>query len=745
MTKRGTPRPSPRGDTVLDDDGRNNRADRPAPRLAFLPWTLLAACLAITVLAWQDQKRDDEHVLTVRFEREVERIRGAVLGRFRAYESILRSSRGFVIGSERVTADEWRRFYEILDIDSYFPEIHDLTLTVYVTAAELAAFEAAERSEVPGFEVFPKGRRDHYLVVRLAEPRELMATNVGFDMGIDPVRREAAERARDTGRLAMSADVPTVAIEGQKSAILLFLPIYRSEGTPATVAERRAALVGWVNVGFHSAPLIDRILAEVMPAVQVDVFDAAEATPEHLIYDPDGAVDRAGNEVPASLERLTRLHIGGRTWTLHITVPAESDLIDRGLGHYGILISGLILSFFLWYVAHLLVSGRQRAIGLAGEMTAALHESEGKYRRIFEHADDGIFQTTLDGRFISANPAMARMLGYDSPKDLMASVTDIGRQLYVDPEGRERLKADLLEHGYVRGGEDRWRRKDGRVFWYAENTRLVRNADGEILYLEGMVRDISERKRAEEALNRAKEEAELANRAKTDFLANMSHELRTPLNSVIGFSDMLKSECFGPLGDPRYREYAEDINESGCHLLAVISDILDVSKIEAGVMEVSEENVLVGAAVESCVRMVNERAEKGRVALSVKVSDDLPVLRADSRQVKQILLNLLSNAIKFTPAGGGIAISAGVGDSREVVLRVSDSGIGIAAGKIPRVLEPFGQAGDILTRNHEGTGLGLSLAKSLIELHGGTLTLESELERGTTVTVRFPPERSIAD
>jgi PAS domain S-box-containing protein len=699
--------------------------------------------MALTVLVWLHEKRDQEHALTAQFEREVERIRGAILDRFRAYESILRSTSRIVIGSERVTAAEWRRFYENLDINSPFPGTHGLALSEYVPSAELAAFEALERSETGDFKVFPKSRRDDHFVVRLAEPRERVAKAIGFDIGSDPIRREAAERARDTGLLAMSGDVSAVTVEREKHAILLCMPIYRSGITPATVIGRRADLAGWVNVGYHSGPLIEQILERVMPSVHVDVFDGPVATPEHIIYDPDGSIDPAGNSAPALLQRVTHLDIGGRTWTLRVALPAGSDLIDQGLGHQSILFAGLILGIALWYAAHLLVSGRQAAIVLAERMTQALRKSEAKYRRISELTAEGIFQTTIDGRFISANPALSRMLGYDSPEELVTSVTDIGRQLYVDPQDRERQKKDLAKHGRERGREGRWYRKDGRVMWYSENIRLVRDDNGNALYFEGTVEDITERKQAEEDLYRAKEQAEFANRAKTEFLANMSHELRTPLNSIIGFSDMIRRQFLGPIDNARYRDYADDINDSGHHLLALIGDILDVSKIEAGAMEVSEENMSVGAVVESCIRMVRDRAEQGRVTLSVEVPDDLPVLRADSRQVKQIIINLLSNAIKFTPADGRVAISADVEDSRGVVLRVSDTGVGIPAEKMTRVLEPFGQAGDILTRDHEGTGLGLSLAKSLTELHGGTLILESELEHGTTVTVRFPPGRSI--
>jgi len=251
-----------------------------------------------------------------------------------------------------------------------------------------------------------------------------------------------------------------------------------------------------------------------------------------------------------------------------------------------------------------------------------------------------------------------------------------------------------------------------------------------------------ERKRVEAQLIEAKNSAESANRAKSEFLANMSHELRTPLNAIIGFSEILRQEGLGPLGHASYRDYVRDVHESGVHLLKIINDILDLSKIEVGRLTLDEVPIDVRDTVESCLRIVRERAANAGLDLIVDFSPDLPTLNADERMVKQVLLNLLSNAIKFTPKGS-VRVTAGVASDDGVYISVADTGIGIAAEDIEKALMPFVQIDSTLQRKYDGTGLGLPLARSMTTHHGGSFEIESKVGEGTCITVRFPPERSL--
>jgi PAS domain S-box-containing protein len=370
-----------------------------------------------------------------------------------------------------------------------------------------------------------------------------------------------------------------------------------------------------------------------------------------------------------------------------------------------------------------------------------LQEREAWLQAFIEHSPSAILIKDLDSRYLVANRRWQDWFNPEGDEFVGKTAFDF----YPDDHALRVAgsEAEALASGGTIEVETETTFADG-----TRHTMLLQNfpifdPQGNVIGLGGINTDISRRKRVEAALEEAKEEAEIANRTKSEFLANMSHELRTPLNAIIGFSDVIGRQQFGPVGDSKYVEYARDINDAGQHLLKITNDILDLSKIEAGHAKLLEEYVDVSQLISSCVVLVRDRVQVGQLQLVVEAEDNLPGLLADARMMKQILINLLSNAIKFTPPSGTVKLRVAADREEGLAFEIADTGIGIDSADISTVLEPFEQVQSNLSRRFDGTGLGLPLAKSLVEMHGGRITLESELGAGTTVMVRFPPDRLV--
>lgn len=369
----------------------------------------------------------------------------------------------------------------------------------------------------------------------------------------------------------------------------------------------------------------------------------------------------------------------------------------------------------------------------------ARHKAEANYRTIFENALEGIYQTTPDGHYLSANPAQARIFGYPTPQELMADVNDVGRQHYANPRRRDEILDLIHKNGYIQDYEVEVYDRFGRVIWVSENARAIYDENHNLLRYEGSVQDISERKRVDEELRRAKEAAEAANRSKSTFLANMSHELRTPLNAIIGYGEMLQEEA----ADEGLAHFARDltkIHTAGRHLLSLINDILDLSKIEAGKMELYLEDFNLYTVLKEVVSTAQPLAEKNHNLLQLAVAPEIGTMRADLTKVRQILFNLLSNASKFTE-NGSVTLQAAREQSARgdwIVFRVSDTGIGLTYEQLSRLFQAFTQADPSTTRKYGGTGLGLAITRRFCEMMDGTIDAESPAGQGATFVVRLP-------
>ena len=383
------------------------------------------------------------------------------------------------------------------------------------------------------------------------------------------------------------------------------------------------------------------------------------------------------------------------------------------------------------------ISARKRAEARAAEARNRLLEA-------IECISEGFVLYDRDDRMILSNSKFREMLGQDDEfaipgwrfEDTLRAIVAQGLIKVEDGETDAWVSSRVDRHRNPRGPFEV--ALDGGLHVMVSERRTH---EGGIV---GIYTDITDLKLREHSLEMATREAEAASRSKSEFLANMSHELRTPLNAIIGFSEIISDESLGPTGVPQYKDYASDIVDSGKHLLGIVNDILDVSKIEAGEYSLNEEEIDLCETVRACCRLVHLRAETAGHELIVEIPDEPYVVFADERSTKQVLINLLGNAIKFTPEGGRITVELTSLPTGEVAVAVADTGIGIAEEDIPKALAFFGQVDSKLARVYEGTGLGLPLARNLIEMQGGRLDLESALGQGTRVTIAFPAERVVS-
>lgn len=359
---------------------------------------------------------------------------------------------------------------------------------------------------------------------------------------------------------------------------------------------------------------------------------------------------------------------------------------------------------------------------------------------IFDASNVGIIVTDHNRRVVRINDGFIRTFGWSREQVVGEDFTFL-----ISPdEQRPAMEnhARYLKNSTRSSGEMKLVKKDGSIANTLYTTATLELSQRRKFQVTTIM-DITHRKQMEMSLRVAKDQADAANHAKSAFLANMSHELRTPLNAIIGFSEIMMNGTFGNLNIPKYQEYTEDIHSSARHLLEIINEVLDMSKIEAGRVELDENDVKVDEVIESVVRMMASRAFSGNIDIQTKIEPYLPMLSADSRLVRQVLINLVSNSVKFCKAGGLITIEASLRPDGDMELIVRDTGIGIPKHKIQQALEPFGQIHDTAHAAGEvsGTGLGLPLAKAMVEMHGGYLMLDSEPGKGTEVRICFPSRR----
>jgi signal transduction histidine kinase len=444
----------------------------------------------------------------------------------------------------------------------------------------------------------------------------------------------------------------------------------------------------------------------------------------------------SGDKGRLRLPRLGRLDASGIAVIIGVVAMAAAALILPTEIEWVLLVTGGAAGLF-W-----LIQRHRRAEEGLRRSQAIFAEKSSLLQTTLDHMGEGLTVFDRNGRLLVWNERFITL--HDFPRDFVKVGAPFEQFIDWSAERGDFGDADIAEVMAERRLQ--FQKSEPTIYemklWDGREIRMRHRGmpDGSTLTV---YFDITEARRAENELLAAKEQAEIANRSKSEFLSNMSHELRTPLNAIIGFSEIMHNQLLGAIGNPRYLEYSRDIHVSGMHLLDLINDILDMSKIEANKFELFEEDLDLTEIASSCLTMVRERARRGQVALSIDLADAPYRLHGDQRAVKQILLNLLSNAVKFTPEGGQVELVARVEADNSTILMVRDTGIGMSEGDVELALMPFGQAHRATTRQFGGSGLGLPITQRLAALHGGRLEIDSMPGQGTTVLVIMPPDRTI--
>jgi PAS domain S-box-containing protein len=733
---------------------------------------LLSALLFFIIRGWEKKNLQNE-LGNLALER-VEILQNKMLGSL----EVLHSVAAFYSASGHVARHDFDKF--VADARVRHPELQGLSWDPCVSDAQRAEFEAAARRE--GFTDFKfsemdadgklvaAGQRKEYVPVYFEQPFEKNEAAMGFDLTSNPQRKAALDKARDTGQPAATMPIRLVQETANQMGFLVLMPIYRGEHD--TLEQRRENLTGFASAVFRIGDLVESAWKNLMRNdVSVHIVDRSNGNAPIYTH---GA--QAGAGEPGVHQTL---NIAGVTW----------DVLFRPTPHYlaahslrqswaalaaGLMISALLAAYIyrgMRRTAEIEQRVAERTAELSSEVAErqrigeALRKAEKKYRGIFENSIEGIFQTTPDGRYISANPALARIYGYASAAQLIGDLDDIGGKLYVDPLRRDEFMRIVKERGEVSDFESQVRRRDGAVIWISEKARAVQDENGAVLYYEGAVEDITGRKLAAETLKkahhelelrvaertaelaksngalqaeiverkRAEEAAEAANRAKSTFLAHMSHEIRTPLNAILGYAQILQRN---QNLTPDQRRAVETIATSGNHLFGLIDDVLDISKIEAGRMELQSANFDLNSLVKRLESMFQHRCQQKGIRLAVE--NLLPQscwVSGDEGKLRQVLINLLGNAVKFTQAGE-VRLKADAPRGAGYRFEVRDTGIGIARDEQTDVLQPFHQGSGGSRKG--GTGLGLAISKRTVELMGGALEFTSQLGAGSCFYFTVP-------
>jgi PAS domain S-box-containing protein len=842
--------------------------DRPRAAVSFWFWPAFAAVLGIglTLVGVDFAVHHVANSNRLRFDALAERVRAEIVRRVGVYSYGLAGTRSVFAASKSVERGEFRAIVESRNFKREFPGALGIGYVERVRRSDLAEYLNRVRADdAPDFRVVTSGDAAELYVTQYIEPAEENSAVLGYDVGHEPARREAAERAMLTGEASMTAAITLINAPDKSRGFHYYLPVYRNGTKPRTPDERREALVGWVYMRLANKLIFSGIVGVADGEVDFDVFDGERTDMSSLLYDEDNHLSGYTGTISASsfsdrtFFKTVPVRIGGRTWTVTINETPrfqEGSYIPTAVIGFG----GLLVSSALAVVLYTLGMTARRAKALAQGMTAdlrrlalvaekttnaviiadanrkivwvnngltaltgctpgepvgrgleqflqcdraapaastairnaleagagcrtelffhgragndrvldievqALHEDDGSLRgfivvetditqqvaqrnqltSIFKTMTEGLVVLSGDGTIINCNPEAEKILGVALGGVAGHSYQDHAwRTIHENgdpwPGGDHPVMVTLRTGEAIRGAVMGIETPRGGFRWISINTQAMRSADGAIEAAIAGINDITENKFATEAIRTARDAANAATRSKSEFLANMSHEIRTPMTGILGYADLLAEEWDRGLSPRNRLDYINTIKRNGEHLLAIINDILDLSKIEAGKMTVESVDTSPDQIIHDVLSLMHVKAQAKALTLETIHQTAVPLrIRSDPLRLRQILLNLVGNAIKFTEAGG-VTIRTSLDTLTPggpfLCFQVSDTGIGMTAGQTQSLFGAFEQGDASTTRKFGGTGLGLTISKRLAQMLGGDIAVASEAGVGSVFTL----------
>lgn len=730
----------------------------------FVSWLVLLIGFIITFISWYNTRQEEMTHAHDRFNAEIVEHVAAIQNRMQAYEQMLRAGVALIESSDNVDRNEWKTFERSLKVQEQFPGTLGFAYTIFVPHDEVATHEALMRAEgFPDYRIHPLDPDLPPTAIIFLEP--LNSRNVaaiGYNMYKEPNRLAAMKRAVETGNAALAGRV--ILVQENKGPVqagtLMYLPVYRKGASLKTVEDRWAAIIGMVYAPLRMGDLMEGILGKKGYLVDLHIFDENLYTEENLMYN-SGTTFTSFEGV--LFHKAEIVEIAGRKWTLDFAGTAGFNATVDTSKPWMIAVGGTIVSLLLFGFVYEIARSHDRVVTMAKAMTVEIR----KLSIAVEQSPSVVIITDTLGRIIYTNPRFTEVTGYNA-EEVLGQNPRIFKSGHTKKEEYEILWSTIRD-GKIWRGEMYNRKKNGDIYWAVVAIAPIRDDLGDITNFVSLQEDITIRKEAETALIASKEAAEQANTAKSEFLNVMSHELRTPLSTILGnlpffmklgelAMDGSKEKTWPaviklsvainqvPLDPKEVKEAVKavmakitDISTKmqgqGNHLLTLINDLLDISKIDSGKMELSRQPLVATVVVQGVMEAFQVKAKEKKISFVHSDENNVEVF-ADEIRIKQILINLIGNAIKFTDAGHIEVIISQT--NSHVEFHVNDSGCGVPANKVHTIFEKFTQVDSSPTRKSGGTGLGLTITKKLVELHGGKISVKSELGKGSSFVFTIP-------